>query len=149
VLTYTSVPLERDVEVTGEVHLVLHAASSAPDTDWTGKLVDVHPDGRALSVVDSIVRARYRDGVGRSPRMLTPDRPERYAITLGPTSIVLRRGHRIRLEVSSSNFPRFDRNPNTGGEVADARASDLRVAHQRVFHDADRASYLELPTAGV
>jgi putative CocE/NonD family hydrolase len=144
VLVYTTAPLERDLEVTGSVRLVLHAASSAPDTDWTAKLVDVHPDGPALSVTDGILRARYRDGLDRE-RLLEPGRPERFVIEAGATSMVFRRGHRIRLEVSSSNFPRFDRNPNTGGDNARASASDLRPAHQRVFHDVARASHLELP----
>jgi uncharacterized protein len=145
VLVYTTAPLERPLEVTGAVALVLHAASSALDTDFTAKLVDVQPDGRALNVVDSILRARYRDGLDE-PRLLEPGRPERLVIALGATSLVFAAGHRIRLEVSSSNFPRFDRNPNTGGDPAHARESDLRPAHQRVFHDAARASYLELPT---
>jgi putative CocE/NonD family hydrolase len=144
VLVYTTEPLDRPVEVTGVVSLVLHAASSAPDTDFTAKLVDVHPDGRALNVVDSIVRARYRDGL-EERRLLEPGRPERYAIALGATSLVFAAGHRIRLEVASSNFPRFDRNPNTGGDPAHASESHMRTAHQRVFHDAARASYLELP----
>lgn len=144
VLVYTTGPLERDLEVTGPVRLVLHAASSAPDTDWTAKLVDVHPDGPALSVTDGILRARYRDGLDRE-RLLEPGRPEPFVVEVGTTSMVFRRGHRIRLEVSSSNFPRFDRNPNTGGDNARASASDLRSAHQRVFHDAARASHLELP----
>ena len=144
VLVYTTAPLERDLEVTGHVRLVLHAASSAPDTDWTAKLVDVQPDGRALSVADGILRARYRGGTDRE-RLLEPGRPERFTIEVGATSIVFARGHRIRLEVSSSNFPRFDRNPNTGGVVAQAGESDLRTARQTVFHDAARASQLELP----
>jgi uncharacterized protein len=144
VLVYTTAPLERDLEVTGHVRLVLHAASSARDTDWTAKLVDVQPDGRALSVADGILRARYRDGADRE-RLLDPGRPERFAVEVGATSVVFARGHRIRLEVSSSNFPRFDRNPNTGGDIASARESDLRTARQTVFHDAARASRLELP----
>jgi uncharacterized protein len=142
VLVYTSAPLERALEVTGHVRLVLHAASSAADTDWTAKLVDVQPDGRALSVTDGIVRARYRDG---AERLLEPGRPERYEIEVGATSIVFAPGHRIGLEVSSSNFPRFDRNPNTGGVIAHTRADELRTAHQTVFHDAVRAPHLELP----
>jgi uncharacterized protein len=144
VLVYTTEPLERDLEVTGHVRLVLHAATTAPDTDWTAKLVDVQPDGRALSVADGILRARYRDGADRE-RLLEPGRPERFAVDVGATSIVFARGHRIRLEVSSSNFPRFDRNPNSGGDIAHAFESDLRTAHQTVFHDTARASQLELP----
>lgn len=144
VLVYTSAPLERELEVTGAVRLVLHAASSALDTDWTAKLVDVRPDGRALGVTDGILRARCRDGLDRA-RLLEPGRPERFTVEVGPTAIVFGRGHRVQLELSSSNFPRFDRNPNTGGDPAQARACDLTPAHQRVFHDAARASWLELP----
>lgn len=144
VLVYTTAPLERDVEVTGTVRLILHAASSAVDTDWTAKLVDVHPGGRALGVTDGILRARYRAGLDRE-RLLEPDRPERFTVTVGSTSMVFRRGHRIRLEVASSNFPRFDRNAGTGGVNAHATAGDLRSARQHVFGDADRPSHLELP----
>ncbi|MDW5598502.1 CocE/NonD family hydrolase [Conexibacter stalactiti] len=145
VLVYTSAPLERALEVTGVVRLILQAASSAPDTDWTAKLLDVQPDGRALAVADGIVRARFRDGHGHA-RPLEPGVPERFAIEVGATAIVFAPGHRVQLELSSSNFPRFDRNPNTGGgEPAHARACDLRTAHQRIFHDAARASWLELP----
>jgi uncharacterized protein len=144
VLVYTSAVLEGDLEVTGAVRLVLHAASSAPDTDWTAKLVDVHPDGLALSVTDGILRARYRDGLDRE-RLLEPGRAEEYVVAVGSTSMVFRAGHRIRLEVASSNFPRFDRNPGTGGVNAHATASDLRSARQRVFGDAARPSRLELP----
>jgi uncharacterized protein len=134
VLTYTSPPLDRPLEVTGSVTLALHAATSAPSTDWTAKLVDVQPDGRALSVADGILRARHER-----------DTPKRMTVEVGATSIVFLPGHRIRLEVSSSNFPRFDRNPNTGGDPARATESDLRPARQRVFHDAERASWLDLP----
>ncbi len=144
VLLYTSAPLERELEVIGTVRLVLHAASSAPDTDWTAKLLDVQPDGRALAVADGILRARCRDGLDRA-RPLEPGRPERFVVEVGATATRWRRGHRIQLELSSSNFPRFDRNPNTGGDPAHARESDLTPAHQRVFHDAARATWLELP----
>jgi putative CocE/NonD family hydrolase len=144
VLVYTTAPLETDLEVTGTVRLVLHAASSARDTDWTAKLVDVHPDGRALGVCDGILRARYRDGLDRE-RLLEPGRPETFTVTIGSTSMVFRAGHRIRLEVASSNFPRFDRNAGTGGVNAHAAAADLLTARQHVFGDAARPSHLDLP----
>ena len=144
VLVYTSEPLEQDTEVTGEVRLTLFAASSAPDTDWTAKLVDVHPDGRAIGIADGILRARYREGLER-PVLLEPERPERFEVVLGSTSMLFRAGHRIRLQVSSSNFPRFSRHPNTAGDLAAATEADLRPALQTVFHDGERASYLELP----
>ena len=105
VLVYTSEPLDDDLEVTGTVVLHLVAASSAPDTDWTTKLVDVHQDGRALGVVDGILRARYREGLDR-PRLLEPEQPTAFTVVVGSTSMLFRAGHRLRLEVSSSNFPR-------------------------------------------
>jgi putative CocE/NonD family hydrolase len=144
VLVYTSEPLPTDLEVTGPVRLVLVASSSAVDTDWTAKLVDEYPDGRAIGVVDGILRARYRHGFER-PVLLRPDEPETFTIELGATSMLFRAGHRLRLEISSSNFPRFARHPNTGGDLAAAGVEDLRIARQTVFHDAARPSYLELP----
>ena len=144
VLVYTSEPLEEDVEVTGAVRAVLVVASSAPDTDFTAKLVDVHPDGRALGVVDGILRAARREGLDRDVP-LEPERPTELTIELGSTSVLLRAGHRIRLEVSSSNFPRFARHPNVAGDIAAIGESGLRTARQTVFHDAARRSWLELP----
>lgn len=144
VLCYTSSPLPQDVEVTGPVRLVLYVRSTAPDTDFTGKLVDVHPDGRAVILTDGILRLRYRDGFDQ-PRLMTPGEIYRIEIDLVATANVFRAGHAIRLEVSSSNFPRFDRNSNTGGVIAYERAQDFRVATNEVLHDAARASHLVLP----
>jgi putative CocE/NonD family hydrolase len=142
VLVYTSKPLKRDLEVTGPIRLVLYASTSARDTDFTAKLVDVFPDGHARNLTDGILRLRYREGLDRS----VPAKPgEIYRLTIdaGATSNVFLKGHRIRLEVSSSNFPRFDRNPNTGGRVADE--TQLRRAMQQVYHDSEHASCLLLP----
>lgn len=144
VLVYTSAVLEHDVEVTGPVRLVLYVASSAPDTDFTGKLVDVHPDGRAMILTDGILRARYRDGFAR-PRPMNPGEVYCLDIDLVATANVFRAGHRIRLEVSSSNFPRFDRNTNTGGVIASEGEADFQVATNRVLHDAAHPSHLVLP----
>jgi uncharacterized protein len=142
VLVYKTPPLELDVEVTGPVHLHLWATTSAPDTDFTAKLVDIAPDGYARNLTDGIVRARYRQGTD-APRPITPGEPTEYTIDLWATSNLFRRGHRIALEVSSSNFPRFDRNLNTGHELgADA---EMRPAIQTVFHDQERPSRLVLP----
>jgi uncharacterized protein len=147
VLTYVTAPLERDVEAIGPVELVLHASSSALDTDFTGKLIDVHPDGRAELLTDGILRARCRDSLA-DPRPLEPGRVYELRIDLGATANVFRAGHRIRLDVSSSNFPRFDRNTNTGGEIA-AEGVDAAVeAENRVFHDAAHPSHLLLPVQG-
>lgn len=142
VLVYSTPPLQADVEVTGPVKLVLWAASSARDTDFTAKLVDVHPDGKAFNLCDGILRARYRNGREQAT-LLEPGKAERFEIDLWVTSNVFKAGHRIRLEVSSSNFPRFDRNPNTGHDFgADA---ELVTAKQTVFHDREHPSLLLLP----
>jgi hypothetical protein len=142
VLVYSTAPLGQEVEVTGPVKLILHAASSAPDTDFTAKLVDVHADGKAYNLCDGIIRARYRNGM-EQPALLEPGKAERFEIDLWVTSNLFKRGHRIRLEVSSSNFPRFDRNPNSG--KAFGTDTELLSARQTVFHDAERPSHLILP----
>ncbi|HVV71289.1 MAG TPA: CocE/NonD family hydrolase, partial [Verrucomicrobiae bacterium] len=142
VLVYTTTPLEHDLEVTGPVKLVLWAASDAQDTDFTGKLVDVSPSGKAYNLCEGILRARYRHDRGK-PELLVPGQSESYDIDLWVTSNLFKHGHRIRVEVSSSNFPRFDRNPNTGH--AFGTDSELVPAHQTVFHDRDHPSHLVLP----
>ncbi len=142
VLVYATPPLDEDTEVTGPVRLHLWAATSAADTDFTAKLVDIYPDGYARNLTDGIIRARYRQGTD-TPRPITPGEIYEYAIDLWATSNLFRAGHRIALEVSSSNFPRFDRNLNTGAALgADAA---MRPAIQTVFHDAERPSRLVLP----
>jgi putative CocE/NonD family hydrolase len=142
VLVYTSAPLVSDVEVTGPLALTLWIASSALDTDFTGALVDVFPDGTARALNDGILRARYRNGA-TAATLLQPGQPTEITIDLGATSNVFKAGHRIRLEVSSSNFPRFDRNPNTGGVFGEDR--EVRRAEQTVLHDAAHPSRLVLP----
>lgn len=114
VLVYTTAPLDHDVEVTGPVQALLYVSTTAPCTDFTAKLVDVHPDGKAYNLSDGILRKRYTTAAGR------PDASKihKIRIDLWPTSNVFQRGHRIRLEISSSNFPRYDRNPNTGNDIA-------------------------------
>lgn len=144
VLTFTGAPLTEDLEVTGPVRVTLHAATSAADTDFTAKLVDVWPDGRALSVVDGIVRARYRDGSGQA-NPITPGQTYEYAIDLIATSQVFKAGHRLRVDISSSNFPCFDRNPGNGAPAGTATEQDFVVADQTVFHDDARPSYITLP----
>ena len=144
VLCYTSAVLERDLEVTGPVRLVLYVSSSALDTDFTGKLVDVHPDGTALVLTDGILRARYRESLS-SPQLMTPGEVYRLEIDLVATSNVFAAGHRLRLEVSSSNFPRFDRNTNSGGVIATETEADFVRATNTVWHDELRASHLVLP----
>ncbi len=144
VLVYTTPPLDEDLTVIGPVRVALWAASSAPDTDFTAKLVDVHPDGYAHNVSEGIIRARYRDSDHRAS-WLTPGAVHDYTIDLGYTASVFRRGHRIRLEVSSSNFPHFDRNPNTA--TAFGEEGNLTPTTQRVYHDALHPSQLVLQVA--
>ncbi|MBI4276882.1 MAG: CocE/NonD family hydrolase [Armatimonadetes bacterium] len=146
VLVYTSAPMEEDLEVTGPVAATLWAATTAVDTDWTVKLVDVHPAGFALNVADGIIRARFHESC-RAPRLLRPGEVYRYEIDLGATGNLFRRGHRIRVEVSSSNFPCYDRNTNTGRELGVDTISDAITARQTIFHDAARPSHVRLPVA--
>ncbi|MBV9046846.1 MAG: CocE/NonD family hydrolase [Solirubrobacterales bacterium] len=144
VLTYATAPLEHDVEVTGPVELVLFASSTANDTDFTGKLIDLHPDGRAEILTDGILRARYRDSMS-DPKPLEPNKVYELRIDLWATANVFRAGHRIRLDVSSSNFPRFDANTNTGGTIASEGRDDGVEAVNRVFHDRSHPSHVVLP----
>ncbi len=141
VLVYTSGVLAHDLEVVGPVKAVLYISTSAKDTDFTAKLVDVFPDGVARNLTDGILRLRYRNSLEK-PELATPGETYRIAVDAGVTGNVFRKGHRIRLEVSSSNFPRFDRNLNTGGVTAD----EIHVlkASQTVWHDRQRPSHLEL-----
>ena len=141
VLVYTTGILSGDVTVAGPVELELYASTSARDTDFTGKLVDVRPDGKALNITDGIIRARFRNGMGK-PVFVAPREIVRYGIDLGPAAITFRKGHRIRLEVSSSNFPRFDRNLNTGGPIG--KESTFEKAEQTIYHDARYPSRLIL-----
>jgi uncharacterized protein len=136
--------LTEPLEVTGHVSLTLYASSSAPDTDFTGKLVDVFPDGRAIFLTDGIIRARYRTSLAE-PEPLTPGETYQLSLDLSVTSNVFLPGHRIRLEVSSSNFPRFDRNTNTGGVITDEPADQATTAVNRVLHGPGYPSQLILP----
>jgi putative CocE/NonD family hydrolase len=144
VLCFTSEVLERPLEVTGPIELVLYVSSSAVDTDFTGKLVDVHPDGRAEILTDGILRARYRNSLS-DPELLEPGRVYEISIDLQATANEFAPGHRIRLEVSSSNFPRFDVNTNTGGVISDEAAADAVQAMNTVYHDGLHPSHLTLP----
>ena len=130
-----------DLEAIGPVKVALYASTSARDTDFTAKLVDVSPDGYARNLTDGILRLRYRNSLEK-PELAKPGEVYRIAIDAGVTSNVFLKGHRIRLEISSSNFPRFDRNPNTGGRIADE--TRLLKATQTVYHDREHPSQLVL-----
>ena len=142
VLVYTSNPLDEALEITGPVTVSLWASSSAVDTDFTAKLVDVHPDGYARNLLDGIIRARYRESE-ESPKLMEPGTPYPFTIDLWATSNVFLPGHRIRLEISSSNFPRFDRNLNSGAAFGEGTRG--LSAQQTVFHQQDMASNVLLP----
>jgi len=148
VLVFQTPPLQDDVEITGPVSVRLWISSSAPDTDFTAKLIDVYPpsedypDGYALNLTDGIIRTRYRNSWA-NPEFMTPG--EVYEVVIEPqaTSNLFKAGHRIRIDISSSNFPHFDVNPNTG-EPAGREGRRVK-AHQVVYQDAQRASHVVLP----
>jgi uncharacterized protein len=142
VLVYSTQPLTEDVEVTGPVTLELWARSSSVDTDFTAKLVDVSPGGFAMNLTDGILRMRYRDAQEK-PELMNPDQVYKIMVDLWATSNVFQKGHKIRLEVSSSNFPRFDRNLNTGADQATSR--EFISATNTILHDAEHPSALLLP----
>ena len=142
VLVFSSPPLTKDLEVTGLTQVVLYASTSAPDTDFTAKLVDVFPNGEARNLSDGILRMRYRTSLAKA-ELASPGEIYKLTIDAGVTSNVFLKGHRVRIEVSSSNFPRFDRNPNTGRPVADE--TTLRKALQTIYHDAAHPSRVLLP----
>lgn len=142
VLVYTSDVLSHDQEVIGPISVVLYAASSAPDTDFCAKLVDIQPNGFARNLCDGILRSRYRESQEKTV-LLEPERVYEFEIDLVATANTFRAGHRIRLEIAGSNFPRFDRNPQTGEHAGTATC--LAPALQRVFHDSSRPSRLLLP----
>jgi uncharacterized protein len=142
VLVYTSSPLKHNLEVTGPVRVVLYASTSAPDTDFTAKLVDVFPSGEARNLTDGILRLRYRGGLQKA-ELARPGRVYPLPIDAGVISNVFLAGHSIRIEISSSNFPRFDRNANTGRSIADETM--LRTARQTIYHSRFYPSHVVLP----
>lgn len=144
VLVYSSAQFERPMGIAGPLEVVLYAATSARDTDFVAKLCDVAPDGTSRILAEGILRARYREGFERAV-LVEPERAYDYRIDLVATCNVFLPGHRLRVVVTSSSFPRFDRNPNTGRPLGTDRAEDLVVARQLVFHDADRPSHAVLP----
>jgi putative CocE/NonD family hydrolase len=142
VLMFSTAPLEKDLEVTGFISLDVYASTSAIDTDFTALLADVAESGYARFLTDGVVRARYRDGTER-PEEVVPGKIYKYTIDLWATSNLFKKGHRLRLYISSSNFPRFNRNPNTGESMLGA--SRMVDARQTVYHDGKYSSALILP----
>lgn len=146
VLLYTSEALDEPMEVTGDVRVVLHAATSAVDTDWVARLVDVAEDGASVNVCQGILRARFRDSL-ESPSLIVPGDVVEYTIQLGPTSWEFAARHRVRLHITSSDYPAHDVNPNTGTSVGEVGLLDGIVATQVIHHDQSRPTRLVLPVA--
>jgi len=148
VLVFQTPPLKEDVEVTGAIEARLWIATDGPDTDFTIKLIDLYPpsedypEGYALNLTDGILRCRYRDS-WEHPTLMTPGQVYEVVVSCFPTSNLFKAGHRIRLDVSSSNFPHFDVNPNTG--APEGQGLTRRVAKNTVFTDSGRPSHVVLP----
>ncbi|MGI9294662.1 MAG: CocE/NonD family hydrolase [Pseudomonadales bacterium] len=143
VLVFSTEPLLEDTEITGPVVMKLYAASDALDTDFIVKLLDVHPGGEAMNLSEGIVRARFREDSHGRPRLLEPGKIYEYTIELLPTANVFRKGHQIRIHLSSSSWPLWDRNPNTGSPIG--MDAEVRIANQTVYHDRERPSHIVLP----
>jgi hypothetical protein len=141
-LVYTTSELEEDLEITGPITVTLYATSSAKDTDFTATLVDVFPTGYAHMIQEGIVRARYRNS-DRETSLIEPNKMYEYNIDLWATSHVVKKGHKIRVEISSSNFNRYDRNPNTGNNFG--TDAETVKATQTVYHDTKHPSHITLP----
>jgi putative CocE/NonD family hydrolase len=142
VLCYTTPELEHDIEITGPLQVHLFAATSVKDTDFSAKFCDVYPDGRSYNLAEGIMRASGLKFTAK-PELINPGEVYEYIITLGNTSQVFRKGHHIRVQISSSNFPLFDRNMNTGNEIGKDKQGI--IAKQTIFHESGYASYIDLP----
>ncbi|MDQ1328007.1 MAG: uncharacterized protein QG641_1292 [Candidatus Poribacteria bacterium] len=142
VLVYTSATLEKDLEVTGPVEVKLYAASSAMDTDFTATLTDVYPDGKVVHICEGIRGASFRESL-ENPTLIEPEKVYEYTISLWETSNVFKAGHQIRLEISSSNFPRYARNQNTGNPLG--MSAEIKKAKQTIYNDSQYPSHLILP----
>ena len=146
VLVYTGEILKQPLSIAGPVKLKLYAATDGPDTDFVAKLVDVHPNGFAMNIAEGILRARFRKGLDKM-ELLRPNEVYEFEIDLIATANVFLPGHRMRVDITSSNFPQFDRNPNTGEDLG---VSDkVRLARQKIFHTAERPSHILLPVVDI
>jgi len=144
VLRFATAPLEASTEVTGRVRLRLFVSSDAPDTDFTAKLVDIYPDGKEILLLDNIQRVKFRSGF-EQPQPLPPGELGELTVDLWSISMIFNAGHRIGVHVSSSNFPRFEINPNTGADFPPEAPEEMRVAHNAVHISAAYPSALILP----
>ena len=144
VLVYSTEPLAEDTEVTGAAEVRLFFSTDVVDTDFFATLSDVHPDGRAIAITEGAVRTRFRDSL-ENPTLLTAGERYEVSIRLWETSNVFKQDHRIRLHITSSSFPRFNRNLNSGKALGEETEADLRVATQTIYHDSQHPSALVLP----
>jgi putative CocE/NonD family hydrolase len=144
ILFYTTDVLEEDMEVSGPVKVKLSVSSNCTDTDFTAKLIDVHPDGSEMLVLDNILRARYRESMS-APILMKPGKIYHITINLGDISHIFKAGHRIQIDVSSSNFPKYDRNLNSGGELYTETEADIKMALNKIHHHGRHRSYVVLP----
>ena len=138
VLTYTTAPLDQDLDVVGPLRVILYAASNVTDTDFVCRLTDVFPDGRAIQIQNGALRARYRNTYGE-PELLEPGRVYQLEIDMWATANRFKAGHRLRVDIASADFPRWDRNTNRGGEPGAPIP-----AEQTIYHDAEHPSHLEV-----
>jgi putative CocE/NonD family hydrolase len=144
VLVYTTDELRDDMEVTGSIEAVIYASSNADDTDFTVKVVDVHPDGRAMNLVEGIQRASFRLS-NETPTPIEPGKIYEYRFQVGTTSNLFKKGHKIRIEISSSNFPTFERNLNVFNLKKDGTYFDIKDATQKIFHNSEYQTHIVLP----
>ena len=143
VLVFETDTLQSNTEVTGPIMATVFASTSAPDTDFIVRLLDVEPDGTAWNLTEGIIRSRFRKGIYDPPQLLKPGEIFKYEIELLPTSNIFLEGHKIAIHITSSNFPLYDRNPNTGHKQG--MDSVIEIAYQTIFHDAERPSHITLP----
>jgi hypothetical protein len=143
VLVFTSAPLSADTKIIGPIQALIHATSSAKDTDFVVRLIDVYPDGQALNITEGIVRARFRNGRASPPSLIIPGQIYEYTIELLPMAIVFQKGHRIRVHLTSSCFPLWDRNLNTGNPIG--MDTEFQVARLAIYHDSEHPSHIVLP----
>lgn len=142
ILIYTSDFLDKELEIVGPIKVKLFASSSAVDTDFIAKLIDVYPDGRSINICEGILRTRYRNSVSK-PEMMKPGETYEMEIDLIGTANLFQKGHRVRLHITSSHFPQFDRNPNTGRTFGSSK--EMTVAEQTVYHSGAKASHIIMP----
>ncbi|MCM8788308.1 MAG: CocE/NonD family hydrolase, partial [Candidatus Omnitrophica bacterium] len=145
VLVYCSDVLKIDLEIIGPVSIVLFASSSAVDTDFVAKLTDVYPDGRSINISEGIIRARFRNDIWGPPTLMKQGNIYEFHIEMMPTAYLFKKGHRIKVYITSSNFPLWDRNLNTGRNPA--TDTKFQIAHQTIFHDSHWPSHIIFPVA--